>query len=68
MISPQEFLERWNKDIYGLVSFEEEGLNEIGITTFAKFLLIVGLPVSQKLARQEAKIKVGMDEKASCFT
>lgn len=47
MISPQEFLERWNKDIYGLVSFEEEGLNEIGITTCAKeFLLIAGLPES----------------------
>lgn len=47
MITPHDFLERWNKDIFGLVRFEEENLNKSGIPTAAEqFLLIAGLPES----------------------
>jgi hypothetical protein len=47
MISPQEFLERWNKDIYGLVHYEEVVIDKSVILNNDKnFLVIAGLPES----------------------
>lgn len=47
MISPQEFLEKWNIETYGLVNYEESNINSFSLTNETKdFLIKAGLPES----------------------
>ncbi|MGJ3197239.1 SUKH-4 family immunity protein [Peribacillus frigoritolerans] len=47
MISPQEFLNKWNSDTYGLVNYDESNINSFSITNETKiFLIKAGLPES----------------------
>lgn len=47
MISPREFLDKWNQDVYGLVNFNEELINSYNLPNDAKeFLITAGLPES----------------------
>ena len=47
MISPQEFLDKWNSDIYGLVNYEKSNINSFSFTNETKdFLIKAGLPES----------------------
>lgn len=47
MISPQEFLGKWNSEIFGLVNYEESSINSFSLTNETKdFLTKAGLPES----------------------
>lgn len=47
MISPQEFLDTWNKDIFGLISYNEQIINCYSLSQETKvFLIAAGLPNS----------------------
>ncbi len=36
MISPQEFLDKWNSDTYGLVNYDESNINSFSLTNETK--------------------------------
>ncbi|MFU7588221.1 SUKH-4 family immunity protein [Priestia sp. RMT2NF4] len=47
MISPQDFLDNWNKDIYGLVNYDEKIINSLPLSQETKdFLIEAGFPES----------------------
>lgn len=47
MISPQEFLDNWNQDIYGLISYSEKVVNSFTLSYETKeFLTEAGFPES----------------------
>ena len=47
MITPDSFIENWDKSKYGLVSFEEECISSFALSPQTKgFLTIAGLPES----------------------
>ncbi|WP_085990922.1 SUKH-4 family immunity protein [Oceanobacillus senegalensis] len=47
MISPQEFLDRWNSDIYGFVHYDESSIDSYNLSDETKeFLIKAGLPES----------------------
>ncbi|KML32046.1 SUKH-4 family immunity protein [Rossellomorea marisflavi] len=47
MISPQDFLEDWNQDIYGLIKYEEKVINSFPLSHGTKeFLIEAGFPES----------------------
>lgn len=47
MISPSEFLERWNSNLFGIVKYDESTIASLNIPKDAKdFLIIAGLPKS----------------------
>lgn len=47
MITPQEFLGKWNSETYGLVNYDEASINSYSLTNETKdFLIIAGLPES----------------------
>lgn len=47
MISPQEFLDKWNRDTYGLVGYKEAKINSFSLNNQTKdFLIKAGLPES----------------------
>ncbi|WP_053072490.1 hypothetical protein [Rossellomorea marisflavi] len=47
MISPQDFLEDWNQDIYGLIKYEEKVINSFPLSHGTKeFLIKAGFPES----------------------
>ncbi|WP_374019756.1 SUKH-4 family immunity protein [Paenibacillus thiaminolyticus] len=47
MITPREFLDNWNKDVYGLVEFNDDMINSYNLSKETKdFLIIAGLPES----------------------
>ncbi|XNQ11398.1 hypothetical protein AA0Y26_03650 [Lysinibacillus sp. 3P01SB] len=47
MISPEESLNKWNSDTYGLVNYEESVINSFSLDNQTKdFLIKTGLPES----------------------
>lgn len=47
MFSPQDFLDNWNKDIYGLVNYDEKIINSFSLSQETKdFLIKIGFPES----------------------
>lgn len=47
MISPQDFLENWNKDLYGLINYDEKIINTFSLSQDTKdFLIEAGFPES----------------------
>jgi hypothetical protein len=47
LISPQDFLSNWNKDIYGLISYDEILIDSFSLSQDTKdFLIEAGLPES----------------------
>ncbi len=47
MISPQHFLDNWNKDLYGLVKYDEKIINSYSFSrNTKKFLIEAGFPGS----------------------
>lgn len=47
MISPQDFLDSWNRDIYGLINYDEKIINSFSLSPGTKdFLIKAGFPES----------------------
>jgi len=38
MITPEDFLNKWDKDFFGLVSFDEEAIKSFSLAPWTKFL------------------------------